>query len=171
MPPQHSVSAAIRVISSTDPAWDHERIDREYAPMKAAGHEERHPYIAYILGDTRYDLDAPVQFPGGEASPRSYLKAEARPLTWVMRRLKITELARCEDVGGNEGRLIAFRLALVGVENPPPEMQLPELSPNHPMREGVVDGLVELVGADAVFAAGAAAMKASAAPTSAEKKR
>lgn len=167
--PQHSVTAAIRVISSTDPAWDHDRINREYAELEKTGRGFLHPYMQYVIGRTRFDLDAPVQFGEMIATPRSYLLPESRPLSWLMRRLKIVELARCEDIGGNEGKLHAFRLSLLAIENGPTDLKLPDPG-SQPLREAVCDSIVEVLGATAVFAAGAAAMAASAAPTSAEKK-
>jgi hypothetical protein len=170
MPPQHSATATIRVIASTDPAWDHERIELEYAELGKAGLGHTHPYMQYVIGGTRFDLDAPVQWKEGTATPKSYLRSDARPLTWVMRRLRTLELAQCDDVGGREGDLAAFRRALVGIENPPDGLTVPQFNGSQPMLEAVVDGIVEVVGADAVFAAGHAARRASAAPTNAEKK-
>lgn len=169
--PQHSVTAAIRVISGQDPAWDHPTIDAEFKELARSSPESVHPWVAYRRGDTRFDLDAPAHIFGEERTARSYLRAEVKPMIWLGRRLGSGEQVKFRDIGGDEAKLIAFRYGCIAVENAPDGVTIPEQVMGRPMSEAVADSIAEIVGLDAVLEVGDSIMKASAAPTSAEKKR
>jgi hypothetical protein len=174
--PQHSATAPIRFIPRTDPAW---HLDEFPAEVEAMGDRAgEHPIGRYFRGEGRFDLDAAsmagVPEQEGDEAPvrcaRDYLRAGSKPTTWLLRRLRIGELAHCKDTGGHQGALMAFRLALVGVENAPAGVDVPAPSLARQLNEKQADVLAEQLGANVVFDIGEAAMLASQAPTSAEKK-
>jgi hypothetical protein len=95
IPPTHVIDAPGVFVPISDPSWDHERINREAAELRAKGvdlgraaalaaegpaSEETiaadaelagnlaawtHPVLRYIRGETRYQIDAPVSGPDG----------------------------------------------------------------------------------------------------------
>lgn len=166
--PQHSATAPIRFIPRTDPAWQLDDFPAEVDELGERAAE--HPIGRYFRGESRFDLDAPGFAAGEIRSARAYLKADSKPTIWQLRRLRIGELARCRDVGGCQGQLVAFQLALTGVENPPPGLEVPASGLARQLTEKQADALAEQIGARIVFEIGEAAMLASEAPTSAEKK-
>lgn len=168
--PQHSVTAAIRVISGSDPAWDHPTIDAEFEALSKQSPGATHPWVAYRRGETRFDLDAPAMIFGEERTAKSYLRPEAKPMIWHGRRLKLAEQVRLRDIGGDEAKLMAFRLGAIDVENAPDNVRIPEQVMGRAMSEQMADSIAEIVGVDTVLEVGDSIMKASAAPTSAEKK-
>lgn len=169
--PQHSVSAAIRVISDSDHAWDNERIAAECNALKESrGQVHEHPVFSYLRGETRFDLDAPAFVLDQKVCAREYLRPDVRPIVWLMRRLRIAEVAACRDIGGRDGQLRAFRKAIRGVENAPPGVTIPPPGLLGEITDAEADAIAEQVGAKLVFEAGESALLASEAPTSAEKK-
>lgn len=73
-PPQHRADAPIVFVHRTDPAWDHERIDREIKALRDAGKPvSQHPVLRYRGGFTRYDLDTVADYLGPDAT-KFYLK-------------------------------------------------------------------------------------------------
>jgi hypothetical protein len=168
MPPQHSVTAAIRFITQGNDAWDTSNVVEERKRLGVR--TDQHPIPQYFSGETRFDLDAPSEVDGEMRTPRSYLREGVQPRSWSLRRLGIREVARCEDIGGTAGALEAFALAVIGAENLPPGSPTPVQGQTKRLFDNVVDELAEHVGMDEIFEVGAAAMKASRAPTSAEKK-
>lgn len=103
-PPTHRVDATPVLILHEDDAWDHARIDREIAEAEAENQRRKdaaekdgaepdlldidgHPYRQYRMGETRFDLDAPVTWRGTVACARDYLDEDKRPVMFVLRRL------------------------------------------------------------------------------------
>lgn len=167
--PQHSATAPIRFIPRTDPAWQLDDFPTEVDELGDRASE--HPIGRYFRGESRFDLDAPG-FAGGEVrSARKYLKTDPAPTIWLLRRLRIGELAKCRDMGGHTGALQAFQLALIGVENAPPGVEVPAAGLARQLTEKQADAIADVIGARVAFEIGEAAMLASEAPTSAEKKR
>lgn len=166
--PQHSATAPIRFIPRTDPAWQLDEFPAEVDELGERAGE--HPVGRYFRGESRFDLDAPGFAAGEVKTARQYLKADARPTTWLLRRLRIGELARCRDIGGHQGALQAFQLALTGVENPPAGVDVPHAGLARQLSEKQADAIADAIGARVAFEIGEAAMLASEAPTSAEKK-
>jgi hypothetical protein len=166
--PQHSVTAAIRFISQTSDAWDTSNVLEERKRMGARTDE--HPIPQYFSGTTRFDLDAPADVDGEKRSAKSYLREGVHPRSWSLRRLGIREVARCEDMMGAAGALEAFALGVIGADNLPPGVAAPGQGQTKRLLEAVVDELADAVGMDEIFEVGAAVLKASRAPTPAEKK-
>lgn len=167
--PQHSVTAAIRFISQQSDAWDMTSVVEERRRLGARTDE--HPIPLYFSGATRYDLDAPASVDGEMKPPRAYLREGSQPRSWVLRRLGIREVARCEDMGGQAGALEAFALAVVGVDNLPAGMSAPDQGQRKRLLDSVIDDIADAIGMEEIFEVGTAAVLASKAPTSAEKKR
>lgn len=168
MPPQHSATAQIRFIRSTDPAWDLDCVEEER--KRLGKRTDEHPIPVYFAGESRYDLDAPGPVDGETKSPRQYLRPEVKPRAWLGRRLGIAEVARCHDVGGSMGELEAFAMAVVGCENFPEPAPTIEQGPARRLSASLVDEIAERLGMAEVFEVGRAMLLASRAPTSAEKK-
>lgn len=178
MPPQHSVTAPIRFISRSDPAWDRERWETELADERLKPEEhDNHPIVQYFSGDTRYDLDAAgtvYEYDGEGAKvptprrPRDYLKPDSRPLTWHLRRLKMTQQAAIEDAPKHSADLLGFTLGTTKLENGPDGLEV--VGAAGPLGNAVVDAVADRFGAEMVYEVGRAAIKASRAPTPAEKK-
>lgn len=168
MPPQHNVSASIRIISDSDPAWDSDRIKAEFTALGPRGNE--HPFFAYLRGETRFDLDAPMVLDGQPVKIRDYLKPDVQPIVWLCRRLRGSECAQLTDIGGRDGDLRAFRKAYTGVENGPIGLVPPAPGLAREISEAEADKVAEFVGLRMLFEVGASALLASQAPMSAEKK-
>lgn len=165
--PQHSATAPIRFISRLDPAW---QLDDFPAEVEAMGERaSEHPIGRYFRGETRFDLDAPGMVGEETKCARDYLREGSKPVTWTLRRMRIGTLAHCKDTGGHQGELQAFRFAIVSVDNAP-GVEVPPLGMAGQLTEKQAEAIAEVVGARIVFEVGAAAMLASEAPTSAEKK-
>lgn len=163
--PQHSATAPIRFVSLNDDAWD---LATANAEVEALEDDKKgdHPVTRYIQGKTRFDLDAPGQVGDETKTPRDYLKAGVEPTIWTLRRLKISELTRCRDMGGRAGQLEAFRLALTDVA--PQRCKIPEDTVR--VQDKALQTIVDAYGAETVWSVGEAALLAAAAPTDAEKK-
>jgi hypothetical protein len=117
-PPQHRVDAPGVYIVEADEAWDREKIDADKAMVKErlevwarqveeARKEklpeppkpptmEDHPITRYQSGETRYDLNAPLQWDGEEVPVTRYLNG-VPPTRFHLRRLPIDVYARCEE--------------------------------------------------------------------------
>lgn len=95
-PASHRIDASIIFIHELDTAWDRKRIDEETAAMADIAGAE-HPVSVYLVGRTRYDLDAPLALwsrneDGATATTvtvREYLTGEAT--IFALRRLKRAE--------------------------------------------------------------------------------
>ncbi len=166
--PQHSATAPIRFILVSDPAWDLEPIEAERKRLGARSNE--HPIPCYFSGEHRFDMDAPGPVDEGTKTPRDYLRPGSKPRAWLLRRLGIVDVARIDDIGGHLGELEAFAAAVIGCENLPDGVTAPEQGSARRLMASQVDDLAAAVGMDEVFAVGKAALLASRAPTSAEKK-
>lgn len=76
-----------------------------------------HPWRRYQAGATRYQPDAPDQGPRGPACASDYLKLDAEPARFELRRIPWRERARIELVRDLMLRLEAYvRAGLAGVE-------------------------------------------------------
>lgn len=180
-PPQHRVTAAIEFIPRSDPAWDFDRANPETTDNPS------HVLVQYLIGATRYDLAAegPTGATREDGSPvlacaRSYLKPGSEPRTMRLRRMGIFEVSRCLDIGSEhdgipsyEARLHALAASLLEVrhlEGWTEDEVAARRNRAGKLPEVALDELAELLGADAVLAGGLAAIRASSAPTAAEKK-
>jgi hypothetical protein len=177
-PPQHSADAEIVFISESDPAWDRRYREEIDALTEAKGSSLEHPMVAYYTGRTRFDLDAPGTIVTGEddggptygtARPRDYLRPEAVPRTYHLRRMRSLEVARCDDVGGATSALVATSLTLAKIGNGPPGYKL-KRKPGVPMTDGQLDELRDAIGMELVYQIGRAAIRASSSPTAEEGK-
>ena len=164
-PPQHRADAPLLYIPPGD-HWDTNRVIAELDRMPA-NERETHPYTQYRSGVTRFDLDAPG---GGGTTPRDYLKPEAAPPTWRLRRLPIREVATCLDLSDHESKMLAFRLGAKGLD-PMPEGLAFSPPPGQACGEHELDAVAEALGTGAVFDVGRAILAASQRPTRAEGKR
>ncbi len=164
-PPQHSATATIQVIVQTDNAWNLDRFVAEVneMPESAAGD---HPLALYFSGKTRYDLDAPGRVGETTCTPRDYLLPSTTPALWTLRRLRIGEASRCRDIGGRQAQLEAFALAVTSST----AVEVPPQGITRRLSDREVESIADQVGARVVWEVGEAAMRASEAPTSAEKK-
>jgi hypothetical protein len=171
-PPNHKLGA-LRIIDDADPAWDHDRVGEELDGLDLE-EKRAHPVMAYQLGLTHYDLDAPgtvYDHEGNESSAcaRDYLRPEVNPRVFEARRLSPLEVATCMDRGEQVGRLWAFGLAVKGIEGANP------LTFHVPARKAATDGQVQAVvdalGYQVVSRIGQAVLDASRAPTPQEGKR
>lgn len=169
-PPQHSATAQIAVIVRSDPAWDFDRALEELREIEESGGDATvHPLFAYHQGRTRYDLDAPAHVGAELRSPREYLKPGVTPVVWACRRLKISEVSLCRDMGGHRGQFEAFRLAVTGVSGVE-GVVVPAQGVLRAMPERDAERIGEQVGATVLWEVGEAALLAAEAPTAAEKK-
>jgi hypothetical protein len=178
-PPQHSISAEIAFIPESDPAWDR-RYSPELDDLAAFGVPVTdHPLMAYMSGRTRFDLDAPGpivvredddgQPVMGVARPRDYLRPDVQPRIFHLRRMRSIEVARCEDVGGATGEIIACQLTLQRIENAPAGYRY--RAGKRVMSDEQVDALRDAIGLETIRQVGRAAMRASSQPTEQEGKR
>ena len=158
-PPRHRVDAAIQYIERDDPAWNLDKVHEETEGLD--GDElQGHPWVQYLSGATRFDLE-PV---------RHLLREEATPRTWTLRRLKVTEVSLCLDKGGRRGDEWAFRLAARGLEGCEIEgLKFP--SKGRMLDEVYVEAIAAGLGVGVIHRVGAAALAASQMPTVTEKKR
>lgn len=178
MPPQHSVTAPIRFISRKDPAWDSERWEPELAVEGLTPEEhDQHPIVQYFSGESRYDLDASgivYERDGTGAKvptprkPREYLKPDSRPVTWHLRRLKMTQQAAIDDAPKHSAELLGFTLGVTKLENGPDDLEI--MGAAGPLATAVVDAVADRFGSEIVYEVGRAVIRASRAPTPAEKK-
>lgn len=83
-PPEHAADAVPLFIARFDDAIDHERIERE---TKELGKDEQHCAVRYWVGATRYDLDAPHTVGGRSVCMRDYIKPDAQPTVFHLRRV------------------------------------------------------------------------------------
>lgn len=129
-PPQHRADATPVLIINDDDAWDHERIDREFNEIKEINKTREkadrlelsdHPYSRYQSGMTRMDLDARAPWRGENPAAADYLKADAAPVRFTLRRLRWREYHRVIGMigSGTEAALKACQLGLVSVEGEP----------------------------------------------------
>lgn len=178
MPPQHSVTAPIRFIHREDPVWDRDRWQAELGREGITDEEhDQHPIVLYFSGDSRYDLDAygtVVELDGERAKvpvprrPRDYLKPDGRPTTWHLRRLKMTQQASLDDTPRHSARMAAFALGVTKLENGPDGLEV--VGAAGPLSTAMVDAVAEHYGAAMIYDVGEAVLRASKAPTHAEKK-
>jgi hypothetical protein len=177
MPPQHNVTAPTRFIPRTDPAWD---LDKALAELDGLAGPDRdsHPMVKYFAAESRYDLDAPGvvierDLEGAAVHvhriPREYLKPDSKPVTWTLRRLKLTQQSQLADAPQHQAEVSAFALTVTNLENGPPGVEVKGTA-GVPLSATLVDQLAEVFGTDMIYEVGRAAMAASAAPSSAEKK-
>jgi len=112
--PQHSLTAAMRVIPHDDSAWDHDRLNLELPELDKADDLEgklAHPFMQYLHGVTRYDID-------GTPGLLEYLDMSKKPEIWHIRRLKLDEAIRVDACSTDlEANALAFAFAVTKVEN------------------------------------------------------
>lgn len=147
LPPQHLIDAPARWISNADKALDQLRFKEEDDRIEAAfiervaaravesgrpskelyeelAHERpQHPLVRYYLGETRFDLDAPLPIPEGvredgktTVTVRDYLTGE--PVIFELRQLGARDQAKVETAGGEKSPtalLLAVKLGLAGI--------------------------------------------------------
>lgn len=177
MPPQHSVTAPIVFISRLDSAWDLDRALAEKDVVEGAKADE-HPLVLYFSGESRYDLDASgtvwtegedkVLTPEPHAA-REYLKEGIRPRMWTLRRLKFSQVSELLDAPRHRRLMHAFALGVVELVNGPDGLPV-KSTRGVPLSEKHLDDIAEALGADLIYEVGEAILRASQAPTSAEKK-
>lgn len=101
--PTHSLDAPISVILKDDDAWDLTQIE--------ADNDARAAWDRWLLGASRYDLRI----------ARPWLKADAQPTVFRMRRLPLAEWQHVEnlrDTSEKAGLMLALSYALVGIDVP-----------------------------------------------------
>jgi hypothetical protein len=169
-PPHHRISP-LRIIDLQDKAWD----DRWVAEIEhLEGDELRaHPMMAYRLGLSQFDLDAPgvVTSEDGEqlqATARDYLREASPPRFFEARRLTPMELATCLDRGEHVGRLWAFQLAVKGIEGA--EGLTYRVDNRKAATDGQVQAAAEALGADILLRIGRFVIDASRHPNPSEGK-
>jgi len=150
--PQHSITAQPRYIRPA--AFDVERCVAERETMPDGG--DGHPLRLYLIGESRYDLDAPGPVNGSMVCARDYLRPDHGCPEWPIRRLKVAEVNHCRDLGGDTGRTAAF----ARVMGPP----------GRPISDAKIEEYVDEHGMAEILAVGEAALRASEAPKAAEKK-
>lgn len=162
MPPQHSLHAQPCYIHPTDPAWSNWMDEVNAMSVEQAA---EHPMVKYFYGRSRYDLDAPGLVYGETRTARSYL--DGTPIVWRLRRLKIRQLAACQQRPENDGALDAVRLGLDSIDgHTEPLKRVGGL-----LHEDELDGLAQRYGARVVFDVGMAVIHASGEPTPGESMR
>lgn len=124
-PPQHSIEATPVYVLHDDPAWNTDRIEDEKAGLED---KTAHPVAAYLRGETRYDLAAPITWPGGENAASEYLGDDAT--RYQLRRLSVLEHARIQDsftrevnthgeqASSLETWVLAARLGIAAIDGP-----------------------------------------------------
>lgn len=121
-PPEHAADATPLYIAPFDDAVDHDRIAKD----KTERPDDEHCTDAYWSGTTRYDVDAPHTIGGSTVTVRHYIKPDAVPTVFKLRRVAPLERqvvmraitdARDPSVKGNSRDLVAgvFRLCRLGV--------------------------------------------------------
>ncbi len=104
---QYAIDDPILFVSAFDDAWDHERIDYEDELLEEGG--DSHPYSIYQGGHTRFDFEA----------VRGWLKPDATPVVFSLRRLTLDEYSRTQAlkraVGAEVAWAAAWRVGLEGV--------------------------------------------------------
>lgn len=127
-PPQHRVDAEPVYIDVTDDAWDREglnaefeEIDRENKRREEASNDgvyeaipkSEHPYLQYVGGKTRFDLEAPCFWRGQQKKAADYLSGDAT--RFVLRRLDWRDYYRVRSAFSRdvtEAFILACRLGL-----------------------------------------------------------
>lgn len=101
--PTHSLDAPISVVLKDDDAWDMDCLDQD--------NEARAAWDRWLLGHSRYDLRL----------ARGWLKSDAQPTVFRMRRLTLAEWQHVEnlrDTNDKAGLMLALAYALVGIDLP-----------------------------------------------------
>lgn len=127
-PPQHRADAEPVFVLIEDDAWDQAKINEELEEAEAENkrREEKssdgqfeaidlqdHPYLKYISGRTRYDIDAPCIWRGRQRTASEYFEGE--PTKFVLRRLNWRQYYRVRSAiatDENGGFLLACRIGL-----------------------------------------------------------
>lgn len=166
-PPHHRITA-LRIIDPEDKIWD----GRWVAELDGLeGDEVRaHPVMAYRLGMSHFDIDAPgVIFDGdGEqrtATARDYLR-EPPLRVFEARRLDPMELASALDRGEHAGQVWAFATAVKSVEGFPGFTY--QVDQRKDATAGQLRAASEALGAAAVMRIGKAVIDASRHPNRSE---
>lgn len=173
-PPQHSVDAPAVFVLHDDPAWDIDRIERE---CEGLDDPDSHPYAVYLRGETRYQLDAPVKWSGGDNSASEYLTGE--PVRFHLDRLSVMDMTKIQDAFRREFSrhgddcsflevyALAAKLGLKEISGAP-ELDMPR---GARVGDSVLRNIVDAYGSiAAVTAIGIAAWNLSKPLTDAEKK-
>jgi hypothetical protein len=174
-PPQHNIDAPAVYVMPEDPAWDKDRIEAEVSELDEEQAAD-HPYVAYLRGDTRFDLRARVMWAKGEGSASDYLTGE--PTRFFLQRLSVSDFAEVQDTLvrelKREGESAAFngvwlRAAKYGIKSieGDPDLTFPAGRPPESVMRGIVDKHGGLVGITHI---GLAAWKLSKPLSDAEKK-
>ncbi|MEM6988919.1 MAG: hypothetical protein AAF721_00435 [Myxococcota bacterium] len=162
------MTAPSKYIAPDDPAWDSVWVD-ELTELQEAGSggAATHAMARYYSGETRFDLNAAGD---DDRTPASYLREGESPVLFSLRRLRMTELTKCRSLDGDAGAELAFRLSCVGIDNGPSGMSFNPPKPGRLMSDATLQEVADYLGAERIYAAGHAALKASRAPLYAEKK-
>lgn len=83
-PPEHAADATPLYIAEFDDALDEDRIAKERKALKKG---EAHCVDRYYRGETRYDLDAPHTVGGITTCMRDYVRHDAKPTVFKLRRV------------------------------------------------------------------------------------
>lgn len=164
--PSHDANATPWLVSENDDVWDNSKIDSEKELFKL----DRHPVTdAYHMGETRYDLDAPITLPDDRiVTVRDYWRAGVEPARFKLRRLNSDESATANDMLARGQRSAGYQYAakrgLTGIEG----VEGVKFKKD---RGGVDEKLVELLHrAGVLIEIGAAVMLLSRPMEAAEKK-
>lgn len=202
LPPQHTIDGPHHWVHPRDTAFDHETIAREQNAMadqfaqavaeraKAEKRDPeqvademrpdapRHPTVRYFLGESRFDLDAPMPIPEGiregatTVTMRDYLVG--KPVEFVLRKLGARDLGRVERLVSRDddadGWILAVKLGVVQIHGGEEDGLVWKKDTMHRgMHEDVIDRLALVPGL--MIQLGAAVITVSRSLTLVEKKR
>ncbi len=113
-PPEHRADADMLFIPELDDAWDHDRIAKA---RKATSKGDQCAVDRYFEGLTRFDLDAPHTVGGETHRARDFLRPDAVPTVFKLRRVKGNERMRAAVAFGDADRSpdALWRLCKLGV--------------------------------------------------------
>lgn len=138
-PPEHRADADMLFIPEIDDAWDHDRIA---AARKATPKGDQCAVDRYFEGLTRFDLDAPHTAGGQVEYARDYLRPDATPTVFKLRRVKGSERERARRAFSDPLKVedAFWRLCRLGVVSVADGLDNPE--------EWPMDGTVMLTDGD-----------------------
>jgi hypothetical protein len=174
-PPQHNARAPIEYIRKGDPAWS----DAYNDELEAVDDASEHPMVKYYMGETRYDLDAPGTVTAYDEddeeqvatkTPRQYLREDAKPVIFRLKRLRIGEVSRFRDQGARTGAAMAYSLAIKEIDNAPSGVKCDRREGRRTISDRQLEEHAEAFGMQTIWEVGEAALRASEAPSYAEKK-
>jgi hypothetical protein len=156
-PPAHSVDDVPTWINTTDPAWDHVRIDAEVAKLREAGAPlDSHPFHFYYSCATRYSLDAKMTIPlalrteGGPetATMEDYFRAGEHPTRFELRSVGGRDWAIAGRLLQSQGAFEFARRGLVRVcDAEGPDGKPTTIDPPRDSDGGISEAWLDLVSA------------------------